>query len=67
MAAADWQALSFPTSIDDAKLVVDVLLRFGEQYPNRLIGVHMVCYLYLQAYAIPGTVFMNLFSGVGAR
>ncbi|KAI9905269.1 hypothetical protein PsorP6_013990 [Peronosclerospora sorghi] len=60
---AEWAALQFPTSLEAAQALGETLQRFAERRQGALLLVHMACYLYLQTFAIPGTVFFNLLGG----
>lgn len=60
---AEWSALHLPTSLETAQQLGETLQRFAARQPSSLLLAHMGCYLYLQTFAIPGTVFFNLLSG----
>lgn len=55
--------LTIPTSIDNVKTIGLVLEEFSQEHFASLLVAHAACYLYLQAFAIPGTIFMNVLSG----
>lgn len=59
----DWLALRVPTSLVAAQHSGEVLSRYTQaQYERVLLG-HAATYVYLQTFAIPGTVFVNLLAG----
>ncbi|TMW57191.1 hypothetical protein Poli38472_003116 [Pythium oligandrum] len=60
---AEWDGLHLPTSLQAAQRLGDALQSFATKAPTRLLLAHMCCYLYLQTFAIPGTVFFNLLGG----
>ncbi|CEG50265.1 Predicted membrane protein [Plasmopara halstedii] len=59
----EWSMLHFPTSLETAQQLGEILQRLAERQLNSLLLAHMGCYLYLQTFAIPGTVFFNLLGG----
>merc|ERR1712001_423203 len=57
------QHVKFPKDIDDAKRLGIVLSRYKDRYyPQVLCGV-AVTYLFLQTFAIPGSIFLSIVSG----
>ena len=57
------QYVKFPKTIDDAKRLGAVLSRYKDRYyPEVLCGV-AVTYLFLQTFAIPGSIFLSIVSG----
>ncbi|CAH0482999.1 unnamed protein product [Peronospora belbahrii] len=60
---AEWAALRLPTSLESAQELEETLQNFSERQSSALLLAHMSCYLYLQTFAIPGTVFFNLLGG----
>ncbi|KAG7375411.1 Transmembrane protein 41A [Phytophthora pseudosyringae] len=60
---AEWAALRLPTSLEAAQQLGETLQSFSERQAGALLLAHMGCYLYLQTFAIPGTVFFNLLGG----
>ncbi|KAG2516797.1 hypothetical protein JM16_006197 [Phytophthora kernoviae] len=59
----EWEALRLPTSLEAAQQLGETLQSFSERQFGSLLLAHMGCYLYLQTFAIPGTVFFNLLGG----
>ncbi|XP_046394699.1 transmembrane protein 41B-like isoform X2 [Ischnura elegans] len=55
--------IKIPRDIEDAKLLGQVLYRYKEQYYYEvLLGVFMV-YIFLQTFAIPGSISLSILSG----
>ncbi|TYZ60621.1 hypothetical protein PybrP1_004878 [[Pythium] brassicae (nom. inval.)] len=63
LTAAEWEQLRLPTSLATAQQLGDALQALAARAPARLLLAHMCCYLFLQTFAIPGTVFFNLLGG----
>lgn len=60
---AEWENLRLPTTLQTAQQLGEALKSFATRSQGRLLVAHMCCYLYLQTFAIPGTVFFNLLGG----
>ncbi|XP_021954049.1 transmembrane protein 41B isoform X2 [Folsomia candida] len=57
------QYIKLPRNIDDAKMLGGVLNRYKDKYyMNVLCGVFVV-YIFLQTFAIPGSIFLSILSG----
>lgn len=63
LSESEWEALRLPTSLEAAQQLGETLQSFSERQFSSLLLAHMCCYLYLQTFAIPGTVFFNLLGG----
>eukprot|EP00730_Choanoeca_flexa_P018066 TRINITY_DN8765_c0_g1_i2.p1 TRINITY_DN8765_c0_g1~~TRINITY_DN8765_c0_g1_i2.p1 ORF type:complete len:268 (+),score=29.32 TRINITY_DN8765_c0_g1_i2:106-909(+) len=63
MSDEDWDHLRFPTTLAQAKSLGVVLNRFKDDHYYRTLAGHAACYLFLQAFAIPGTTIFNLLAG----
>lgn len=63
LTAAEWEQLRVPTSLTAAQQLGDALQALATRAPARLLLAHTCCYLFLQTFAIPGTVFLNLLGG----
>jgi uncharacterized membrane protein YdjX (TVP38/TMEM64 family) len=63
MPVKDKVQLRIPTSLQNAKILATVLADFKEDHLGRLIFGQSLCYLWLQAFSIPGTLFTNLIGG----
>jgi len=57
------QHVKFPKTIDDAKQLGLVLSRYKEKYYPQVLGGVFVTYLFLQTFAIPGSIFLSIVSG----
>lgn len=57
------QALRIPTSLQAAQELGSMLTSYAQDYQGRLLAGHCACYVFLQTFAIPGTVFFNLLAG----
>lgn len=61
--AEERSRLKLPASLDDAKSLGNVLSRYKNTYfPQVLCGV-AVTYVFLQTFAIPGSIFLSILSG----
>merc|ERR1711963_1165441 len=61
--ASEAEHVKFPKSIDDAKQLGLVLSRYKEKYYPQVLGGVFVTYLFLQTFAIPGSIFLSIVSG----
>jgi len=59
----DEKSLKFPKDIDDAKELGNVLSRYKEQYYAQVLGGFLCVYIFLQTFAIPGSIFLSIISG----
>ncbi len=57
------QHVKFPKTIDDAKQLGIVLSRYKDRYFFQVLGGVFVTYLFLQTFAIPGSIFLSIVSG----
>lgn len=55
--------LKFPKDIDDAKQLGSLLSRYKDRYFIQVLGGVFVTYLFLQTFAIPGSIFLSIISG----
>jgi len=55
--------VKFPKSIEDAKQLGLVLSRYKDKYYPQVLGGVFVTYLFLQTFAIPGSIFLSIVSG----
>jgi len=63
MSVTEAQYVKFPKDIEDAKKLGAVLSQYKDRYyPQVLCGV-AVTYLFLQTFAIPGSIFLSIVSG----
>lgn len=59
----DQADLKFPRSLEDAKLLGQVLSRYKEQYYTQVFAGFLCTYIFLQTFAIPGSIFLSIISG----
>ena len=55
--------VKFPKDIEDAKQLGLVLSRYKDRYYAQVLGGVFVTYLFLQTFAIPGSIFLSIVSG----
>lgn len=55
--------LKLPKNIEDAKSLGRVLDRYKEKYFYEVLGGVFVVYIFLQSFAIPGSIFLSILSG----
>jgi len=55
--------LKFPSDIEDAKSLGAVLSRYTDKYFAQVYGGFLCTYLFLQTFAIPGSIFLSIISG----
>ncbi|OQR84655.1 SNARE associated Golgi protein [Thraustotheca clavata] len=63
LAPEEQAAIKFPTSLTVAQELGHALMSYAHHSPGRLLVAHGLMYLFLQTWAIPGTVFINLLGG----
>jgi len=59
----DEKSIKFPKDIDDAKELGQVLSRYKEQYYAQVLAGFLCVYIFLQTFAIPGSIFLSIISG----
>merc|ERR1712240_36169 len=59
----DEKDLKFPRTLEDAKELGQVLSRYKEQYYAQVLGGFVSTYIFLQTFAIPGSIFLSIISG----
>lgn len=63
MSPDDASHLKFPRTLEDAKQLGQVLSRYKEQYFPQVFGGFLCTYIFLQTFAIPGSIFLSIISG----
>jgi hypothetical protein len=53
----------FPTHLEDLKILCDSLLKCYDDHQLQIHIFHALCFVFLQTWCVPGTVFFNLFGG----
>ncbi|KRX71789.1 Transmembrane protein 41 -like protein [Trichinella nativa] len=56
-------AIKLPTNLDDAKILGRVLSKYKENHYYAILGFIVVTYIFLQSFAIPGSVFLSILCG----
>merc|ERR1711962_1787984 len=56
-------ALKFPKSIEDAKQLGSLLSRYSDKYFMQVYAGFLCTYVFLQTFAIPGSIFLSIISG----
>jgi len=59
----DQETIKFPKDLDDAKKLGQVLSRYKEQYFAQVFAGFVCVYIFLQTFAIPGSIFLSIISG----
>lgn len=55
--------LKLPTNLEDAKHLGDILSRYKDKYYYSVLGGIFVLYIFLQTFAIPGSIFLSILCG----
>jgi len=55
--------VKLPRNIDDAKRLGQVLYRYKDDHYYTVLGAVFVTYIFLQSFAIPGSIFLSILSG----
>jgi len=59
----DQKYLKFPKDINDTKQLGNVLSRYKDQYYAQVFAGFICVYIFLQTFAIPGSIFLSIISG----
>ncbi|KAK3864273.1 hypothetical protein Pcinc_030030 [Petrolisthes cinctipes] len=59
----EYQYLKLPTDIDDAKNLGRVLSHYKDRYYPEVLLAVFVTYIFLQTFAVPGSIFLSILSG----
>ncbi|XP_034247079.1 transmembrane protein 41B-like isoform X2 [Thrips palmi] len=57
------QHVKLPWDIEDAKKLGQVLDRYKDRYFTEVLGGIFITYIFLQTFAIPGSIFLSILSG----
>ncbi|GIX74448.1 transmembrane protein 41B [Caerostris darwini] len=57
------QYMKLPMDIEDAKNLGKVLARYKEKYYFTVLLAYFMTYIFLQSFAIPGSIFLSILSG----
>jgi len=55
--------MKLPRNIEDAKLLATVLSRYTDRYFKQVLAAIFVFFIFLQTFAIPGSIFLSVLSG----
>ncbi|KDE07420.1 hypothetical protein MVLG_02287 [Microbotryum lychnidis-dioicae p1A1 Lamole] len=56
-------AVKLPKSFDDLKALNVVLQIYKERHYNRVLGCYVTVYMFLQAFSIPGSMYLSILGG----
>ncbi|OWA51015.1 Transmembrane protein 41B [Hypsibius exemplaris] len=59
----DKAVFKLPKNIEDAKSLGEVLNRYKEKYLYQVFAGFFITYIFLQSFAIPGSIFLSILSG----
>ncbi|CAH1786695.1 unnamed protein product [Owenia fusiformis] len=57
------QYVKLPRNIEDAKNLGRVLSRYNDKHFKKVIGGYFIIYIFLQTFAIPGSIFLSIIAG----
>lgn len=60
---SDKAQLRLPRSIADVRTISRILSNYTQNYYYQVMGSILALYIFLQAFSVPGTIFLNLLSG----
>jgi len=63
MSLEDKEMLKFPRTIEDAKVLGQVLSTYKEHHFSQVYIGFLATYVFLQTFAIPGSIFLSIISG----
>ncbi|XP_076032180.1 transmembrane protein stas isoform X2 [Oratosquilla oratoria] len=63
MEPEEYQHIKLPSEIEDAKNLGRVLSRYKDKYYLEVLSGVFVTYIFLQTFAIPGSIFLSILSG----
>jgi len=61
--SSERQNLKLPQNLEDAKNLGQLLLRYRDRYFYTVLSGVLVTYIFLQSFAIPGSLFLTILSG----
>jgi len=60
---ADRPLLRIPTSFDQLKALNNLLKKYRDIYPYRIVVCYIVTYFFLQAFSLPGSMYLSILGG----
>ncbi|KFD47335.1 hypothetical protein M514_11793 [Trichuris suis] len=61
--AEEKRAVKVPRSLEDARLLGLILRKYKDKHYCAVLGAIVIAYVFLQSFAIPGSVFLSILSG----
>ncbi|KAF8440288.1 hypothetical protein L210DRAFT_3539182 [Boletus edulis BED1] len=55
--------LRIPKSFDDLKALNGLLKKYRDIYPTRIVICYVITYLFLQAFSLPGSMYLSILGG----
>ncbi|XP_074521883.1 transmembrane protein 41B [Halichoeres trimaculatus] len=59
----EMEKIKIPKDMDDAKALGTVLSKYKETYYTQVLVAYFTTYVFLQTFAIPGSIFLSILSG----
>ncbi|CAF3126372.1 unnamed protein product [Rotaria sp. Silwood2] len=59
----DKDALKIPKTIDDAKILGNILYKYSKHHRYIIMIAFFLTYIFLQTFAIPGSIFLSILAG----
>ncbi|KAI6025776.1 hypothetical protein F5J12DRAFT_447938 [Pisolithus orientalis] len=59
----DRESLHIPTSFDDLQALNALLNKYRDIYPYRIVICYVTTYLFLQAFSLPGSMYLSILGG----
>ncbi|XP_068167423.1 transmembrane protein 41B [Antennarius striatus] len=59
----EMEKIKIPKDMDDAKALGTVLSKYKETYYSQVLVAYFATYVFLQTFAIPGSIFLSILSG----
>ncbi|XP_023660894.2 transmembrane protein 41B isoform X1 [Paramormyrops kingsleyae] len=63
MSNEEWEKMKIPKDMNDAKALGTVLSKYKDTYYTQVLVAYFATYLFLQTFAIPGSIFLSILSG----
>lgn len=61
--AGEWEKIRLPRTLDHAKDLCQVLVRYRDDYWLEVVILYAASYIFLQSFTIPGSVFLSIIAG----
>ncbi|KAF8556178.1 hypothetical protein OG21DRAFT_1409418 [Imleria badia] len=59
----DRPLLHIPKSFDDLQVLNGLLKKYRDIYPQRIVVCYVITYLFLQAFSLPGSMYLSILGG----